>query len=127
MKLLARIKDGQLELWGKPDLTKFEGKEVDVIIQHKTRRLEANAYYWAAIVSVIADEIGETPEDTHELLKQRILPRKFITVKSKKTGQKVEIETRKSTRKMKIDEFADYVEKCKIWASIHLNIIINDN
>lgn len=132
MKLPAKIEKGQIKFWRPEDfktlVSKLEGKEVFVSIEKQTRHNKQNAYYWSAVITAIANEMGELePEEVHEILKQRILPKQFKQIRSKKTGDIIEVEIPKSTTNLKTDEFYQYVEKCKAWASIHLGVSIEEN
>lgn len=81
----------------------------------RTRSLDQNAYYWAAVVTPWLAWLREAEgtdfidkEQAHEALKAAVLGVK--TVANKQTGVCVEVPPR--TRRMQTDEFSDYVERC---------------
>ena len=40
-----------------------------------TRSQQANAYYWAVVVQALADHTGYTPDEMHDVLKVKFLPK----------------------------------------------------
>ena len=82
-KFLARIKDNKVKMeepfkarcW--EYLRGLEGKEVEVTItlpkDYPQRSGQQSKYYWGVIVEMISQHTGYTPEEVHELLKQRFL------------------------------------------------------
>ena len=78
-----------------------------------TRSTEQNARYWAlvtAISKIAPDFMGgehHAPEVWHEYLAQR-----FLGMESGPFGHGV----RKSTARLKVGEFADYMTEIEIWA-----------
>lgn len=110
-KLLARRKDCELELV-------IERK-------HATRSLHQNAWYWAGVIQPIADYTGYTPEETHELLKARFLPKRLAIADG--NGVVVdEVVIGGSTTKLNKIQFGEYVEEIRRWAGETLAITIHD-
>ena len=74
----GRVKNGKLVLTDKArfeaGLAKLEGREVELTIRKPDhgRTLAENRYYWGVIVSIVAEEIGLTPDEAHELLGQNL-------------------------------------------------------
>lgn len=101
--------------------------EVGIVVEpYKYNRSGSqNRYYWGVVIPLIADEIGEEKDVTHDILKARFLKYKK-TIKSKRTGQEKTMTVVGSTTKMTTVEFMEYTETVKRWASIHLNIFIPD-
>lgn len=100
----------------------------DVLIkQHKkTRSLQANRYYFAAVVGPFAEwlkhEWGDpdiSPDDAHDILKAKILGMDERVIE--KTGEIV----RKLPRSKDLDkiDFGNYIEKCSAWLA-ELGIVV---
>ena len=75
-----------------------------------------NKYYWAVCVETLADEIGLTLEETHEILKHKFL------VPFEKKGYQIY----PSTTQLTTIEFNNYIEKIQRWAAQELNTVIPD-
>jgi len=99
-------------------LRHFEGKEVETTIQEKKyiRSLNQNSYYWGVVIPIIGDELGYFGDEMHGVLGQ-----KFLKYVDDKGNERI-----KSTAKMKTNEFNDYLERVKIWASAEFNIYVPD-
>ena len=86
---------------------------VDIREAKSTRSLEQNARYWALLTEIskqAPDHMGGEWHDTevwHEYLKRR-----FIGVDPGPFGGGVA----KSSRKLKVGEFADYMTEVEVWA-----------
>jgi hypothetical protein len=91
-----------------PYLQNFEGKRVELVLRERrtTRSEEANAYYWAVVVKMVADKTGFDSPETHEALKKRF----HVT----------------STSKLKTKEFWEYIAKIQVWAVEFLDLAIPD-
>lgn len=87
------------------------------ISKYKTNRtIEQNAYYWK-LLQIIADEIGYEKDEMHEIFKYKFLRRVKEDIK---TGELFEYI--KSTKKLKVPEFTEYIEKIKRYVNINLEI-----
>ena len=98
----------QSEAYYRHQLSKFEGKEVQMILKPKkrVRTLPQNSYYWWCL-EIIIESQGNTPEELHEIFKSMFCPRKFIKYKNK------EISMPKSTAELTTVEFMDYFDRVK--------------
>ena len=92
--------------------------EISMKPRKRTRSLNQNAFWWAAVVSPFCDwlrnEWGDnsiTPEQAHEVLKQKVLGTDDIV--NKKTGEVVSI-TRES-KVLDTHEFGEMIEKASAW------------
>ena len=83
----------------------------------KDRSSRQNKYLWL-VYQMIADEIGTTPEDIHSQLKEKFLPRIFITVGDE------ERESPKTTTLLSTTQMEDYLMKVRQWAGEFLNLSI---
>lgn len=101
-----------------PFLEKIKGSKISVKVEKwkQKRSHPQNAYYWAAVVPAAqqlliswgndADEV-----DAHETLKSEIgkLSKAFVSPQ----GEVMRIPG--STASLSVGDFAEYVEKCRIW------------
>lgn len=119
MELRAKIENGKY-IGEKPDFTKFEGKEILLSVKEykPTRSQPQNKYYWGVVLRYISGETGHTPEELHEIFKQKYLEPiitkfagVFYTITASTTNQDTKI-------------FADYITQIRNFASSELNIYI---
>lgn len=94
-------------------------KPIVVVVSKKKqkRSINQNSYYWGVVLKLIGDELGYFVEDMHKTFATMFL-KQII-----KIGDE-EIETYKSTTKLKTDEFEEYLQKIRMFASSELDIII---
>ena len=99
-----------------------EGKAVEVKFARPTtsRSQRQNRFYWGVVLTAIAESTGNSTEDIHVVLRDRLLPRKFITLGSK------EVEVKKSTADLSTEEFTLYLEAVRAWAATELGITMPD-
>jgi hypothetical protein len=98
----------------------IEGLPIDkawvvTVEREKKRRTDSQnntMWMWHAIV---ANETGNTPDDIHEAVKDILLPPKIVTIGDE------EKEVR-STKRMKRQEFSDFLMQYHAWAASTLNI-----
>ena len=100
------------------DYAKFLGVHVTITLGKSKRSIEQNAYMWAVVYNMIADEMGHTPDEVHQILTEE-----FLKVKEIEEHGKVYTIV-KSTTKLKTDEMEDYLAKCRRYASINLHLYI---
>lgn len=100
--------------------------EVSLKERKKTRSLDANAYYFAAVCTPFMHWLRETQGDptidkdqAHEMLKAAILGTKTVSLPD---GGFMEMAPR--TRGMKSDEFAQYVEAASAWLAEFCGIVV---
>jgi hypothetical protein len=91
--------------------------QYDVVIKRheKQRSNPQNKYYWKIVVGMIADETGLTPDETHEALKMKFLPKHHDL-----------LPTVKSTTKLSTIEFQAYIAEIVMWAAEFLQLVIPD-
>jgi hypothetical protein len=101
--------------------------ELSIIIEkkHATRSLAQNAYYWGGVVGSIAEYTGYTPEEVHEYLKAKFLPK---TLAFAGAGGEVvdEFVIGGSTAKLNKLEFGEFIERVRQWAAETLSLDIKD-
>jgi len=120
--LKGKIKQGHFHPFEpeefREDLEKLEGQVVEVSVKKykKDRSIEQHRYY-RVILRIISQDLGYEEDEVGEILKA-----KFLKEEVEFEGQKYIII--KSTTALKTDEFADYIEKIKRWASMEHGIFI---
>lgn len=126
--LPARLEGGQIRI-AKATLEKrLRGRrdcELELIIdrKHATRSLAQNRLYWKVYVGLIAEHTGYTPEEVHELLKAKFLPKKFTLADTQGEITDQFVIGRSTTRLNKI-EFGQYLEEIAKWAAESLGIVM---
>ena len=100
-------------------LQSLNGKRIEMIIRpfRAKRTIPQNAYYWGVVLKTISKETGYTSEELHEFFK-RIYLKKEIVIGGKT------YETSISTRKLKTDQFSEYIEKIKGFVFLKLDLVI---
>lgn len=77
-----------------------------------TRSSKSNRYYWSCVVGPFSEYTGYTPEESHEWMKAKFLPKTLAI-----TGQNGELVDSYviggSTRKLNTSEFYQYVERIR--------------
>jgi len=132
MKLLTygRVINGTLELTNKTefktDIANFEGKEVVITIEKKSKKrsLKQNRYYWGVVVPLVKAgmiEVGYrmTTETTHEYLLANF---NIIELVNEHSGEILKSIGR--TTEMSTIEITTYFEKIAEWSLEYLNVII---
>jgi hypothetical protein len=100
--------------------TKGKFIRIDFTAVKSTRTLLQNAYWWGVIVKEIGEELGYTPEETHEILKRLFLPTKSYSMPS--GGE--DIKLTKSTTDLNTVEFEELCLNARIWAKDFLSMSI---
>lgn len=101
--------------------------EVYIKPRKRTRSLDQNAYYFAAVVAPFRDWLREnygdsqiSTDEAHEMLKVKILG---LTEKQiPNSDETVTIMPRSKT--LSVGEFGEYIEKCAAWLAEFCNVII---
>jgi hypothetical protein len=89
-----------------------------------TRTVNQNAYYHAVVVATIAKETEQDPESVHEALK-RECNAQCVTMRTK-DGETYDMWVGKSTSGLNVNDFSDYVERCRAFAATFLGLEIPD-
>jgi hypothetical protein len=82
--------------------------------KHATRSLAQNALYWGIYVKTLSDYTGYAPEEIHELLKAKFLPKRIELVDA--NGEVSEITIGGSTTRLNKLQFTEYLERVFIFA-----------
>jgi hypothetical protein len=99
--------------------------EIAVRRLHANRSQQFNRYYWAVVVELLSEHTGYTPDEVHDLLKMRFIPKR-LSLADDNGEIKGEFVLGGSTRKMSTEEFGKYIETIREWAAIELGVIIPD-
>lgn len=99
--------------------------EVAVTIKRASRSVNQNAWYWGVIVEALSDHTGYAPDEIHELLKAKFIPKRLAIADG--NGEIVdEFVMGGSTRKLNTLEFGEYCEAIRRWAAEALDINVPD-
>ncbi len=101
--------------------------ELDITIQRRraTRSVQSNRYYFGVVLAAISDHTGYSIDETHDLCKMLHLPR-HLAVLDGNGDVKGEYVLGGSTRKLNVQQFTDYIERIRQWASETLDVYIPD-
>jgi hypothetical protein len=99
--------------------------EIEVTQRRASRSLEQNAYYWGVVVQMLSDHTGYTPDELHDVLKMKFIPKRLAVCDG--NGEvRDEFVLGGSTRKLNTLEFGEYLEQIRQWAAETLDVIIPD-
>lgn len=126
----GRVTDGKLTVNQtrlRAALAAMRDGEVVLTIQRKrpSRTVTQNAYYWGVVLKTIADETGQDIESVHEFLK-RECNAQHVEMTNKTTGEQFDAWIGGSTASLNVNDFYDYVERCRVWAATFLGLEIPD-
>lgn len=108
---VARMKDGEFVITFTP--------------RRASRSLQANRYYWGVVVELLAEHTGYTPDEIHEVLKAKFLPKKLAVTDANGEIQG-EFVIGGSTTKLNTLEFGEFIEAIRQWAAESLGVVIPD-
>lgn len=122
------VRHGKLKVRLTPDFTRalmsFRDGPVTVRIERKraTRSAEQNRLYWGIYVQALSDHTGFSPDEMHEVLKAKFLPKRLAVQDG--NGEIVdEYVLGGSTTKLDVIEFGDYLNAIHEWAQ-SLGVVI---
>ena len=99
-------------------LSSLEGKRLDLILKthHKSRSRQEEKYYHAVVVRMVADELGITDQEAHDLLRGLFL--RIEERRTTKDGRQVCFVRILSTTELSDVAFREYWNKCLNWAAL---------
>ena len=118
------VKGGRLQLniskRIKEDLSAFEGKRVEINIARKKskRSNQQNRLMWV-YATILADEIGMSKNEVHEILKYKFLQKEEM---KEKTGEVLKYIG--STTTLTKSEFIDLIDNVIRWAAEFFNVVL---
>ena len=97
--------------------------EVTVKRLYANRSLQQSKFYWAVVVEMLSDYTGFTPDEMHEWLKMKFIPKRLAVADG--NGEIVgEFVLGGSTRKLTTVQFEHYITTIREWAAIDLGVVI---
>ena len=93
-------------------------KTYEVLVRrlHATRSSQANRYYFGVVIAALSEHTGYSPNELHELLKMKFLPKKLALADG--NGEvRDEYVLGGSTRHMNVSDFYAYVEQVRQFAA----------
>jgi len=99
--------------------------EIAVRRLYANRSQQQNKFYWAVVVELLSEHTGYTPDEVHEFLKMKFIPKR-LSVADDNGEIKGEFVLGGSTRKMSMAEFGKYIETIREWSAIELGVVIPD-
>lgn len=104
-------------------VSRHKGRDVWVTVtrQQHLHSMPVRRYYFGVIVAMVAEFIGETRDDTHELLKQQFLKPRDIELLD---GQRLTMPP--SIKNLTGEQMSEYIREIKTWAATFLGLSIPD-
>ena len=99
--------------------------EIHVMRLQATRSQPQNRFYWGVVMAELSSYTGYTPEELHDLMKAKFLPKDRAFLDANGTVVEAFV-IGGSTRGLDTAAFAEYVEKIREWASAALGLYIPD-
>ena len=93
-----------------------------LLTQKQLRSAQANARYWVAIVTPVAEYLGYTPLELHTYWKLKFIGVQIINVIDPATGEQLEVKTPKSSTKLSPAKFAEFCNNCIYDAQTVMNV-----
>lgn len=129
---LAKVRNRRLFIDGRREFDARvaqldERWQLEVIVRRlrATRSIQSNRWYWGVIIQAISEHTGYTPDELHDVLKMKFIPKKLAICDG--NGElRDEFVVGGSTRKMNTTQFAEYCEEIRRWAASELGIDIPD-
>lgn len=112
-------------------IEKFEGRDMEMTVSPKYKRrtqgdpgeeTNFNGYYWAVIIRIVADTIGDEDDNAVHNMLQMLFNKKAFTTMDPETKQRINIEVPRGTKNLSGGEFADYCSKIRMWAAMPGNL-----
>lgn len=128
--LVGQLEKGQIRFSKRTLDEQLKGRKdcvVEIVIErkHATRSLAQNRLYWGVYVKVLSDHTGYDPEEIHEILKAKFLPKK-LTLVDEHGVITDEFTVGGSTSQLNKLEFGEYLERIQRWAAETLSVVIPD-
>ena len=98
-----------------------KGKRLELRIKTLTERSDRqNKYYWAC-VTIMANELGYSKEEMHEIIKFKLLKREKV---DERTGEIFNYT--ESTVKLNKEDFGEFMTNLQQWSAQSLGIVLPD-
>lgn len=128
---IGHVRSGRLKIRRRKDLAAAlrrmrDGEVLVSITRHRaTRSVQQNRWYWGVIVEVLAEHTGYTPDEIHEVLKAKFLPKR-IAIADGNGEVRGEFVIGGTTTRLDKVEFGEYCEAIRQWAADSLSLVIPD-
>lgn len=124
-KGLIQVMDDGTVKWFNTELVKeflkgHSGERFEFVIK-KYRTPRQNKYYHV-LVTIMADELGYSHDEMHEIIKSEFLTMEYVNEKTGTILKRV-----KSTKELNKAEMMDLIDKIKRWAAIEFSIVLPDS
>lgn len=103
------------------------GTQVEIAVTrlYATRSIKQNRWYWGVCVELLSEHTGYGPEEMHDILKAKFLPKHLAVTNG--NGHIVDsFVIGGSTRELNTVEFKQYTERIQQWAAEDLGVVIPD-
>jgi hypothetical protein len=80
------------------------------------RSVALNAYYWGAVIHLISEDTGYTPDEAHDEMKQLHLPKRFAAMRRNGRIKGVRV-FEGSTTDLSNEEEWEYIENIQRWGA----------
>lgn len=121
--LIQVMDDGQVKWFNTHLVTNFlkdhPGERFEFVIK-KYRSLQQLKYYWV-LVHILADHLGYTDDEMHEIIKD-----KFLRVEYAHEGTGEIFYRVKSTKELSKAEMSELTEKLRIWSAQTFSVVLPD-
>lgn len=129
---MGTIRDGRLFIQNRGAFdsaisTLREGMPVELAVTrlYATRSLPQNRWYWGVCVALLSEHTGYSPEEIHDILKAKFLPKHLAVTNS--NGHIVDaFVIGGSTRLLNTVEFQEYSARVQQWAAEDVGVVIPD-
>lgn len=125
------VRSGRLEVRQRQSFTaalkRLKDGEVSITIARKraARSTQQNRWYWGVIVEMLSEHTGFTPDEMHDVLKAKFLPKKLAVTDG--NGEiKGEFVIGGTTTRLNKLEFGEFCEAVRRWAAEDLGLVIPD-
>jgi hypothetical protein len=125
------IRSGRLEIRRRRDmqsaLKRMRDGEVfiSIIPKRAARSQQQNRWYWGVVVELLSDHTGYTPDEIHEVLKAKFLPKR-LSVSDGNGEIKGEFVIGGTTARLDKVAFGEFCESVRQWAADELGVVIPD-
>jgi hypothetical protein len=107
-------------------LREMKGRVTVTVEKARSRRsLSQNAYYWGVVVSMVSEETGYTPEEVHEVLKEKFNSKDLVLANYYGDVME-EVRIGVSTSELNKLDFCAYIERIQRWSAEFLHLSIPD-
>ncbi len=98
---------------------------ISIVSKRAARSNQQNRWYWGVIVELLSEHTGYTPDEIHEVLKAKFIPKRLAV--SDSNGEiKGEFVIGGTTTTLDKNDFGEFCESVRRWAADDLGVVIPD-